>query len=431
MPSRTVNRSEMEPYRQTPDEVLNAFDTSARSGLRREQAQERLKRYGKNELATEASVPAWRKFLAQFTDILVVLLIVAALISAGLWLYERDSALPYEAIAILAIVLLNALMGYLQQARAEQAVAALRQMSAAHADVIRDGARQSILASELVPGDVILVEEGDTVPADARLIQSTALQTAEAALTGESLPVSKDTAAHRRRRWTRRSAQHDLQWYGGDLRPRARGGYGDGDANPNGAHRRHAEGNAGRNHAAAEGARSCRQAAGDHRRRHRHGDDRDDHPRRGRARFLGYFRRADPGSSARGCGGAGRPAGDGDGRALPWRAAHGEKERHRPPSRGGRDARLGEHHRVRQDRNAHQERDDGARGRYGKRARDLHAAPAMRRKATSAGTEAGRSTAPCGSSSCVRSALPTAPTTPCCRSATDVGRCRAIRPKAR
>ena len=195
MPSRTVNRSEMEPYRQTPDEVLNAFDTSARSGLRREQAQERLKRYGKNELATEASVPAWRKFLAQFTDILVVLLIVAALISAGLWLYERDSAVPYEAMAILAIVLLNGLMGYLQQARAEQAVAALRQMSAAHADVIRDGARQSILASELVPGDVILVEEGDTVPADARLIQSTALQTAEAALTGESLPVSKDTAA--------------------------------------------------------------------------------------------------------------------------------------------------------------------------------------------------------------------------------------------
>ena len=116
-------------------------------------------------------------------------------ISAGLWLYERNSAVPYEAMAILAIVLLNGLMGYLQQARAEQAVAALRQMSAAHADVIRDGARQSILASELVPGDLILVEEGDTVPADARLIQSTALQTAEAALTGESLPVSKDTAA--------------------------------------------------------------------------------------------------------------------------------------------------------------------------------------------------------------------------------------------
>jgi Ca2+-transporting ATPase len=92
-------------------------------------------------------------------------------------------------------VLLNALMGYIQQSRAEQAVAALRQMSAAQAEVVRDGARQSIPAAALVPGDVILIEEGDTVPADARLIQSTALQTAEAALTGESLPVSKDLDA--------------------------------------------------------------------------------------------------------------------------------------------------------------------------------------------------------------------------------------------
>ena len=144
--------------------------------------------------------------------------------------------------AIFAIVLLNALMGYVQQSRAEQAVAALRQMSAAHANVIRDGARQSIPATELVPGDVILVEEGDTVPADARLIQSTALQTAEAALTGESLPVSKDIAAIAGRGGARRPAQHDLQRHGGDLRARARGGHGDGDADRDGAHRRDAEG---------------------------------------------------------------------------------------------------------------------------------------------------------------------------------------------
>jgi Ca2+-transporting ATPase len=119
-------------------------------------------------------------------------LLVATLISAGLWLLERDSALPYEAIAILAVVVLNALMGYIQQSRAERAVAALRQMSAARASIMRGGERQSIAAAEVVPGDVLLIEEGDTVPADARLIQSTALQTAEAALTGESLPVAKD-----------------------------------------------------------------------------------------------------------------------------------------------------------------------------------------------------------------------------------------------
>ena len=101
---------------------------------------------------------------------LVILLLIATVISAGLWLYERESALPYEAMAIFAVVLLNAVMGYLQQSRAEQAVAALRQMSAAHAHVIRDGARQSIPATEVVPGDIILIEAGDTVPADARLI---------------------------------------------------------------------------------------------------------------------------------------------------------------------------------------------------------------------------------------------------------------------
>ena len=157
------------------------------------EARARLERYGKNELTAEKPVPAWRKFLAQFQDVLVILLLIATVISAGLWLYERESALPYEAMAIFAVVLLNAVMGYLQQSRAEQAVAALRQMSAAHANVIRDGARQSIPATEVVPGDIILIEAGDTVPADARLMQSTALQTAEAALTGESLPVSKDT----------------------------------------------------------------------------------------------------------------------------------------------------------------------------------------------------------------------------------------------
>ena len=184
----------MDPHRQTAAAVLAAFDTNAQSGLTHGQAQERLRRYGRNKLAAEAATSAWRKFLGQFTDALVLLLVAAASISAGLWLYERDSALPYEAFAIFTIVLLNALMGYVQQARAERALAALQQMSAAHANIIRDGTRQVIPATELVPGDIILVEAGDAVPADGRLIHSTALQTAEAALTGESLPMSKDSA---------------------------------------------------------------------------------------------------------------------------------------------------------------------------------------------------------------------------------------------
>lgn len=193
MSTATVHGDQKAPYQQPVDEVLVAFNTNAQSGLSETEARARLARYGRNELTAEEPVPAWRKFLAQFQDVLVVLLLVATLISAVLWLFERESALPYEAMAIFAVVLLNAIMGYIQQSRAEEAVVALRQMSAAHANVIRDGARQSIASTEVVPGDILLIEEGDTVPANARLIQETALQMAEASLTGESLPESKDT----------------------------------------------------------------------------------------------------------------------------------------------------------------------------------------------------------------------------------------------
>jgi P-type Ca2+ transporter type 2C len=182
------------PYRQPVDDVVASFGTHAQRGLAEDDARARLAQYGRNELAAEKPAPAWRRFLAQFQDVLVILLLIATAISAGLWFYERDAALPYEALAILAVVVLNATMGYVQESRAEAAVAALRGMSAADATIIRDGERRSVPASEIVPGDVILIEEGDTIPADGRLIDSTALQAAEAALTGESLPVTKETA---------------------------------------------------------------------------------------------------------------------------------------------------------------------------------------------------------------------------------------------
>src|SRR3546814_20358533 len=127
---------------------------------------------GRNGSKSESPVHAWRKVLAQFTNVIVIRRLVAGLISGGLWLDERDAAFPYEATASFAIVLLNAVMGYVQQARAEQALAVLRDMSAAHAAVIRDGVRQSITDDELVPGDILLVEEGENVPADGRLIPS-------------------------------------------------------------------------------------------------------------------------------------------------------------------------------------------------------------------------------------------------------------------
>lgn len=191
----TIEHAQEDAYRRSVDDVVAVLGTDARSGLNEAEAQDRLRRYGKNELHAEALPSAWRRFLEQFQDTLVILLLVATAISVGLWVYQPTSPLPYEAIAILAVVLLNAVMGFLQGSRAQAAVAALREVTAQHATVMRDGVRRRIPAAEVVPGDIILVEEGDTIPADARLIQATALQASEAALTGESLPVLKETAA--------------------------------------------------------------------------------------------------------------------------------------------------------------------------------------------------------------------------------------------
>ena len=191
---KIVETDQADAYRMTAEEVVRRLGSEQRHGLGCQEASARLEWYGPNELETEKPVPSWRRFLAQFQDVLIILLLVATAISVGLWVYERDTALPYEGLTIFAIVLLNGILGYVQEARAERAVAALRAMSANEATVLRDGERRSVPASELVPGDVVLIEEGDTIPADARLIGSTALHTMEASLTGESLPVSKDVA---------------------------------------------------------------------------------------------------------------------------------------------------------------------------------------------------------------------------------------------
>jgi Ca2+-transporting ATPase len=181
-------------YRQRLDDLVSTLGADPHDGLTAAEALSRLNHYGPNELPAAKPVPAWRRFFEQFRDVLVILLLFATAISAVLWAIERDAALPYEAIAIFAVVLLNATLGYVQESRAEAAVAALRALAAADATVIRDGQRQSVPAAAIVPGDMILIEEGDTIPADARLVESTALQTAEATLTGESLPVTKDPA---------------------------------------------------------------------------------------------------------------------------------------------------------------------------------------------------------------------------------------------
>lgn len=181
-------------YQESVDHVVASLGSHAAQGLSSAEAQKRLSEYGPNELQAEAPIPAWRKFLAQFQDILIILLLIAAAISLIVWLYEREETLPFEALVIFAIVLLNGILGFVQEQQAERSVAALRAMAASEASVVRDGQLQRVPAKLLVPGDIIAIEEGDTLPADGRLIKSIALQTAEASLTGESLPVSKDTA---------------------------------------------------------------------------------------------------------------------------------------------------------------------------------------------------------------------------------------------
>ena len=176
-------------------DVCVALHVDPARGLDAGDAQARLAFAGRNELDQAPPVPAWRKFLAQFESPLVLLLIAAGGIAIAVWFLEHGEGLPYEALTILAIVLLNALLGYYQEARAEEAVASLRRMTSATATVLRDGGRQSISAAVLVPGDILLLEEGATVPADARVIESVALQAGEAALTGESVPVLKEIGA--------------------------------------------------------------------------------------------------------------------------------------------------------------------------------------------------------------------------------------------
>ena len=174
----------------TPTHDLPGSD----EGLTEREARDRLARDGPNELASAPPTPHWRRFVAEFRSVLVLLLLAATAISLVLWIHERDTALPYDAIAILAIVILNAVLGYVQELRAESAVAALRAMSAPEATVIRDGERRRIPARDVVVDDVILIEEGDTIAADARLVRVAALRVAEAPLTGESVPVEKSLA---------------------------------------------------------------------------------------------------------------------------------------------------------------------------------------------------------------------------------------------
>lgn len=184
------------PHKVPAEAVIAALATDAALGLSPTEAERRLQQYGANRLKSAPETPWWKRLLEQFENFLVIILLVATVISVVEWLLQdpRESALPYEAIVILAIVILNAMLGFIQEARAEKSVRALMALAAPESSVIRGGERLRIATHEIVPGDVVLVEAGDKIPADSRLIEAANLKTDEAPLTGESMPVSKETA---------------------------------------------------------------------------------------------------------------------------------------------------------------------------------------------------------------------------------------------
>ncbi len=170
------------------EEVREILKTDPEAGLSSAEAKRRLEKYGYNELEEKPPISFWERLLEQLRNFVVIILIVAAIVSAlmGEWV---------ETIAILAIVVLNSAIGVIQESKAEEALAALKKMSAPEANVIRDGHRVTIPARELVPGDIVVLDAGSILPADVRLVESANLKIEEASLTGESVPVNKDAAA--------------------------------------------------------------------------------------------------------------------------------------------------------------------------------------------------------------------------------------------
>lgn len=174
------------PYQQSPEDLYTAF-SSQREGLTSQQAKQNQERYGKNKLAEKKKKPIWLIFLEQFKDFLVIILIIAAIVSAITG--ELEST-----IVILFVITMNAILGTVQTVKAEKSLDNLKSLSAPHAKVLRDGTTVLLPAEELVVGDVVLLEAGDQVPADARVLESASLQTNESALTGESLNVEKEAS---------------------------------------------------------------------------------------------------------------------------------------------------------------------------------------------------------------------------------------------
>jgi Ca2+-transporting ATPase len=191
---RPVAAITADPHSLPVETVVSGLGSHAIRGLSSDEARRRLDQYGLNQLKAAPETPWWRRLLEQFENVLVLILLAAIGISVLEWALQdpREHALPYEAIVISVIVILNAMLGYFQEARAERSVRALMALAAPESTVVRDGERQRIAAHGIVPGDIVMIEAGDKIPADSRIIEDANLHTDEAPLTGESLPVAKN-----------------------------------------------------------------------------------------------------------------------------------------------------------------------------------------------------------------------------------------------
>ncbi len=175
-------------------DVAAALGTDLEKGLTAGEAARRLAQDGPNALLAAPRTPTWRRFLSQFQDPLIYLLLAAIAISLAAWVFEGMGGWPVDAIVIALIVLLNGVLGHVQEAKAHDAVAALARMSAPSASVVRDGRSQAVPSAELVKGDLLVLAEGDAIAADARLVGAASLRVQESSLTGESEAVLKNPA---------------------------------------------------------------------------------------------------------------------------------------------------------------------------------------------------------------------------------------------
>ena len=185
----------MSAHSQLGEDLLKELSTDPEVGLTSAQVAERHARFGENRLREKKKRTTLQRFIDQFKDVMILILIAAAIVSFVVVVMEKNWGELFEPALILLIVILNAIMGVYQEGKAEKALDALKNMSAPHARVIRDGGETVIAAAALVPGDIIKLEAGDFVPADARLLVSTSLKSEESALTGESVPSEKDANA--------------------------------------------------------------------------------------------------------------------------------------------------------------------------------------------------------------------------------------------